>query len=82
MKITDITPNDPTIYVGILTETQKNQLVGQLLTNDNYFNPVQDIDNNWFISTQQIINCDNINFTWVKNLDLIVYKPKSDDINP
>jgi hypothetical protein len=80
MKITDITPNDPTIYVGILTETQKNQLVGQLLTNDNYFNPVQDANNNWFISTQQIINCVNNNFIWVKDLNLIVYNPKPDNI--
>jgi len=80
MKITDITPNDPTIYVGILTENQKNQLVGQLLTNDNYFNPVQDANNNWFISTQQIINCVNNNFIWVKDLNLIVYNPKPDNI--
>jgi len=76
MKITDITPNDSTIYVGVLTETQKNQLLGQWFALDSYFHSVQDINDNWFISTIQIINCVNPDFLWVKDLDLITYEPK------
>ena len=81
MKITDITPNDPTIYVGLLTETQKNQLIGQTFAPDSYFHSVQDINDNWFISTIQIIDCVNPDFLWVKYLDLIPYDPKPDIIH-
>jgi len=79
MKITDITPNDPTIYIGLLTETQKNQLIGQTFAPDSYFHSVQDINDNWFISTIQIIDCVNPDFLWVKYLDLIPYDPKLRD---
>jgi hypothetical protein len=80
MKITDITPNDPTIYVGLLTETQKNQLTGQTFAPDSYFHSVQDINDNWFISTIQMMDCVNPDFLWVKDLDLIPYEPKPDII--
>ena len=78
MKITDITPNDSTIYVGVLTEVQKNQLIGQQFATDSYFHSVQDINDNWFISTIQIENCVNPDFLWVKELDIIIYAPKPD----
>lgn len=78
MKITDITPNDPTIYVGVLTEVQKNQLIGQQFAPDSYFHSVQDINDNWFISTIQITDCVNPDFLWVKELDIIIYAPKPD----
>ena len=43
------------IQVGLLTEVQKDELVGQLYAPDSYFNPVQDADDNWVISTQEKI---------------------------
>ena len=64
------------IQVGLLTETQKDELVGQLYDLDSYFNPIQDIDNNWIISVEEIEQCVNPNFLWVKDLPLIEYKPK------
>lgn len=64
------------IQVGLLTETQKNELVGQLYDLDSYFNPIQDIDNNWIISVEEIAHCVNPSFVWVKDLLLIEYKPK------
>ena len=64
------------IEVGILTEEQKDLLVGQEFMVDVYFNPVQDINNNWFISVQEIDQCVNENFMWVKDLELINYEPK------
>ena len=80
MKITDITPNDPTIYVGLLTEEQKNQLNGQWFAPDSYFYAVKDINDNWFISIIEIMNCVNPDFLWVKDLDLIPYDPKIDNM--
>jgi len=76
MKIIDITINDTTTYVGLLTEIQKNQLVGQLFEPDSYFNPIQDSNDNWVISMEEMIDCINPDFLWVKDLDLIIYEPK------
>ena len=64
------------IEVGILTEEQKDLLVGQEFMVDVYFNPVQDINNNWFISVEEMDQCVNENFMWVKDIELINYEPK------
>jgi hypothetical protein len=62
--------------VGLLTESQKNELVGQLYDEDSFFNPLQDIENNWIISVEEMEFCVNPEFMWVKDLPLIDYKPK------
>ena len=64
------------IEVGILTEEQKDLLVGQEFMVDVYFNPIQDINDNWFISVEEMDQCVNENFMWVKDLELINYEPK------
>ena len=64
------------IQVALLTETQKEQLVGQQYTTDSYFNPIQDEDNNWVISTVEITTCINEEFMWVQDLELIPFVPK------
>jgi len=63
-------------YVGLLTESQKDSLVGQLYDDDSYFNPIQDILDQWIISTEEMEFCVNPEFQWVKTLPLIDYKPK------
>jgi hypothetical protein len=63
-------------YVGLLTESQKDSLVGQLYDEDSYFNPITDLDENWIISVEEMEFCDNPDFQWVKTLPLIEYKPK------
>jgi hypothetical protein len=64
------------IQVGLLTESQKDSLVGQLYDEDSYFNPIQDIEDNWIISVEEMEFCVNPEFQWVKTLPLIDYKPK------
>jgi hypothetical protein len=64
------------IQVGLLTEPQKNSLVGQLYDEDSYFNPITDLDENWIISVEEMEFCVNPEFMWVKDLPLIDYKPK------
>lgn len=64
------------IEVGLLTEIQKDELVGQLYDDDSYFNPIQDLNDNWIISVEEIDQCVNPNFMWVKELPLIPYEPK------
>jgi len=62
--------------VGLLTESQKDSLVGQLYDEDSYFNPIQDLEDNWIISVEEMEFCVNPEFQWVKDLPLIEYKPK------
>lgn len=61
------------IQVALLTEIQKNQLVGQQYTTDCYFNPIKDENNNWVISVEEVNQCGNPELQWVKNLTLINY---------
>ena len=63
------------IQVGLLTIEQKDELIGQQFMLDVYFNPVQDNNDNWIISVQEIDQCNN-EFSWVKELELITYEPK------
>ena len=63
-------------YVGLLTIAEKDSLVGQLYDEDSFFNPITDIDDNWIISVEEIDQCVNPDFQWVKTLPLIEYKPK------
>jgi hypothetical protein len=62
--------------VGKLTIKQKNQIAGQLYADDSYFNPIQDSNNKWVISTQEMDECVVEEFMWVKELTLIDYEPK------
>jgi len=64
------------IQVGLLTIAQKNELVGQLYDEDSYFNPIQDANDDWIISVEEMEFCVNPEFQWVKDLPLIDYKPK------
>jgi hypothetical protein len=64
------------INVGLLTEIQKDEIVGQLYAPDSYYNPIQDIDNNWIISIEEIEQTITPEFMWVKELPLIPYTPK------
>ena len=64
------------IQVGLLKLDEYEQIVGQLFDEDSYFNPIQDADDNWVISVEEMEYCTNPTFAWVKDLDLIPYNPK------
>lgn len=64
------------IQVGLLTETQKDSLVGQLYDEDSYFNPIADLYDRYIISIEEMEFCVNVEFMWVKDLPLIPYEPK------
>ena len=76
MKLADITTEDIATLVGLLTEVQKDELVGVYYSADSIYNPIQDIDDNWIISVEEMIYTSNPETLWVKELDLIEYKPK------
>jgi hypothetical protein len=58
-----------------LTTEQKEALIGQTYDGTQYFNPVLDADNNWFISIEEVNYCNKEEFLWVKDLPIIEYNP-------
>lgn len=62
--------------VGLLTEIEKDSLIGQQYAEDSYFNPILDLNDNWVISTEEMDFCTNEEYMWVKDLPLIDYEPK------
>ena len=71
-----ITPEQYSTYVGVLTVEDKDSIIGQWYMADSYFNPIQDADDKWVISVEEIDQCNNPDFMWVKELPLIPYNPK------
>jgi len=69
-------------YVGLLTIEEKDSLIGQLYDDDSYFNPIQDANDDWIISVEEIDQCVTPEFQWVKDLPLIEYKPKPEPSLP
>ena len=76
IQLKDITTEQYSLYVGLLTVEQKYILLIQQYAPDCYFNPIQDLNDNWVISVEEIANCVNDEFIWVKDLPLIIYEPK------
>ncbi len=79
MKIADLTQEEKAIYVGLLTIEQKDLLVGQMFDEDSYFNPIQDDNDNWIISIEEIEQNQNPSFVWLQDLEMIIFVPK---VNP
>ena len=63
-------------YAGLLTEQQADMLRGQTFLPDSYFNPIQDAQDRWVISAEEVAYCANPSFLWVKQLDMIPFEPK------
>lgn len=58
--------------VVLLTQQQAESLQGVEFVTDNFFNPIQDADGNWFISVEERNQC---NIEWVKECEEIPYNP-------
>ena len=59
--------------IAILTEEQKDQLVGQTYDGVCFYNPIQDANDNWIISQEEINQSD---LQWLKELTLEEFQPK------
>ena len=60
-----------------LTEAQKEQLKTVEFVSDNFYSPIQDANNVWIITQQEIDQTTDESFAWVKDLPQIEYvKPK------
>jgi len=65
------------IDVYLLNIEQKNLLFGQFYQENCTFNPIQDADDNWIISGEEIDQLSNLDFLWVKDLPVINFKRKN-----
>ena len=62
--------------VGLLTQAQRDSLVGHSWENGVLFNPTQDCNDQWILSLQEMNGNVNPDFEWVKNLPLIDFCKK------
>jgi hypothetical protein len=70
--------------IAIITEQQKNILVGKQFETDSFFNPILDLNDNYVISEIEYYYClglwylDELNseLIFIKDLSLSVYEPK------
>ena len=69
------------MIVHLLTEQQKNSLIGKRYFSNTLFNPIQDNNNNWIISQEEVLNAAYEDVLWVKDLPTIEYIAKPPIIN-
>jgi hypothetical protein len=62
--------------VAIISVQQKQELVGKFYIPDTLFNPVQDINDNWVISQEEVTQNQNQEVAWVNSLTLSTFNPK------
>jgi hypothetical protein len=70
--------------IAILTQQQKNILIGKTYDGVCYFNPIQDLNNNWVISEIEYYYCLGlwyldelqIDLEFITTLELSEYQPK------
>jgi len=62
--------------VRLLTPSQKEVLQGKQYRPNCWFNPIQDINDNWVISNEEVSQCVNPTVVWVIDLPVIDYLAK------
>lgn len=68
--------------VYLLTQEQKDAVYGNCYTDNSYFNPIQDANGNWIITYEEVSQCNNSDFVWVKDLPQIPYVPPKEESFP
>ena len=61
--------------VKLLSEQERNNLQGQLIQPDWFFNPVKDCDDNWIISMEEVNASIYPQNEWIKFLPNILWCP-------
>ena len=61
------------MIVYLLSEYQKKEIEGLAYDEESYFNPIQDINDQWVISDEEVSQS---NIDWIKELPKIKFNPK------
>ena len=64
--------------VAIITEEEKDKLIGRQFMTDVYFNPIQDLNDNWIISSEEIDQSEDKEIISFKDLRLNAHQSKID----
>ena len=64
--------------VAIITEEEKDKLIGRQFMTDVYFNPIQDLNDNWIISSEEIDQSEDKEIISFKDLRINVHQAKID----
>ena len=64
------------MIVYLLTPAQKESLLDKCYFNHTFFNPIQDAEDNWIISQEEVSLATYDDILWVKDLPQIEYNPK------
>lgn len=70
------------MIIYLLSEQQKNQVDGQIYTDDLVFTPEYDIRVDWYLLEYQVIDTTNPEFLWVKTLYKYDLEPSPTQSNP
>lgn len=62
--------------VNKLTPLQRNKLIGIEYIKDCNYNPIEDANGIWIISSEEVEQTTDENYLWVKDLPQIDYNPK------
>ena len=63
-----------------LTIAQKDLLIGVTYDGKQFFNPVQDVNNDWFISEDEVFGCTNTDCFWVRRLVYSEYEAPVNEV--
>jgi hypothetical protein len=63
-----------------ITEEQKDLLVGKEYSPLSYFNPIQDINDDWFIFEVEVQLSPKPEYNWLLGLEECEFKPKKYNI--
>jgi hypothetical protein len=64
------------IYAYLISNEQKDLIVGEKWNEDTYFNPVFDNLDRCFVSKEVVDGCNKPEFEWLKDCEYIIYNPK------
>ena len=64
--------------VAIITEEEKDKLIGRQFMTDVYFNPIQDLNDNWIISSEEIDQSEDKEIISFKDLRINTHQAKID----
>jgi hypothetical protein len=59
------------IKVAIITDVQKDEIIGQFYNQYSFFGPVKDCNDNWILTEDEISQIEYSEFDWIKVLPLI-----------
>jgi hypothetical protein len=64
------------MIVLLLTEAEKDLIQGQEFAPSSFFNCVQDINDKWVVSIEELVSLDGSQYAWLYTLPMSIHQPK------